>query len=389
MIDPMDISPSMIASAREALSRPLGEAEGLPGRFYGDAFYRVEQERLFPRSWCAVTVGARIPEPGDMLPVELGGWPILIVRGKSGDIRAFHNVCRHRAIRLVSQPTCAPRIRCPWHSWTYGLDGKLLATPDLGGGGVSAAPGFDKGALGLKPIAVGRWLDYVFVNIDGNAPPFDEYIAPAVALFAEYDLDRLMPAIPIRERYRGNWKLATEGGIEDYHLTFGHPQIEAHLFRNVTPCVAPGTLAGGATDVTGGDGDEPVVAWTARLPGLKTRAGAPLPRLYALNLFPTGTMLVAPDHVMLGVLLPDGACETKVDLQLYFEGDSATDPALEAARQGNLAMWLEVLPQDMPFVEAAQATIATRDAAGLGTRFSPYWEEGVRSFQAMVLDAVS
>lgn len=377
-----------IAAAAQALNRPIAEAEGLPGAFYGADFYKIEQQRLFPASWCAVAVGQAIPNPGDMLPIDVAGWPILIVRARDGEVRAFHNICRHRGIRLVAEPCNTPRIRCPWHSWTYGLDGALLATPELGGAGVSQVEGFDKTALGLKPIPVGRWLDLVFVNIDGKAQPFADYIAPVEALFADHDLADLRYGMPIVDDYAGNWKIAMEGGIEDYHLTFAHPELEAHLFRNSTPCVHLGSYTGVATEVAPEGAAPNQLAWTARLPALKRRDGGPLPYLHALTIFPTGTILIAADHIMLGTLLPDGPTRTRVDIHLYFDGEAAADPALADARAGTLAMWHTVLPQDMPFIAAAQAAASVRDAAGIATRFSPYWEAGVRGFQQMVVDAV-
>jgi choline monooxygenase len=379
-----------IEAARAALSEPIGTATGLPGRFYGEEFYRIEQERLFPASWCAVAVGSMIPKPGDVLPIDVAGWPLLILRTKAGEIRAFHNICRHRGIRLVAEAGNMPRISCPWHAWTYSLDGALLATPELGGAGVSQAEGFTKPDLGLKPIPVGQWLDLVFVNIDGLAGPFADYVAPIDALLGDYELGGLRHAARIVDAYDGNWKIAMEGGIEDYHLTVGHPQLDAHLYRNTTPCVHKPVYAGGYTDVaaaTGAGDDER--AWTARLPDLKTVDGTPLPRLYSLTLFPTATILITADHVMLGTLLPDGPVRTRVDLHLYYDGDAAEDPALADARQGTLDMWLGVLPQDKPFITAAQATIGVRDRAGVATRFSPYWEAGVRGFQQMVVDAVA
>jgi choline monooxygenase len=379
-----------IAAAASALNKPIAVAEGLPGWCYGADFHAIEQQRLFPRSWCAVAVGNAIPNPGDVLPIDVAGWPVLVVRTREGEVRAFHNICRHRGIQLVTEPCNTPRLRCPWHSWTYGLDGALLATPELGGAGIARVEGFDKAALGLKPIPVGRWLDLIFVNIDGQATPFADYIAPVETLFADHDLDDLRYGMPILDSYAGNWKIAMEGGIEDYHLTFAHPELDAHLFRNTTPCVHPGSYAGGATDVSPeAGGEEGQLAWTARLPGLRTRDGGPLPRLHALTLFPTATILIAADHVMLGTLLPDGPTRTRVDIHLYFDGAAAADPALAEARAGTLAMWHTVLPQDMPFIAAAQKTIGAREAAGVATRFSPYWEAGVRGFQQMVLAAVA
>jgi len=378
-----------VAKARAALDRPISIAEGMPGRFYEEDFYKLEQAKLFPSSWCAVTVGSAIPNPGDVLPLDIAGWPVLIVRTKAGEIRAFHNVCRHRGIRLVSDRTNAPRISCPWHAWTYSLDGALLATPELGGQGINKVEGFEKKELGLKPIPVGQWLDLIFINIDGTAQPFADYVAPIDALFADYDLSRLRHGQQITDDYDGNWKISMEGGIEDYHLTFAHPQLDAHLYRNATPCVHKPVYTGGSVNVAQeGEGDGESRAWTARLPDLLTHDGKPLPVLYSLTLFPTATILITADHVMLGTLLPDGPRRTLVDLHLYYDGDAADDPALAEAREGTLGMWLGVIPQDKPFIIAAQATALARDLAGVSTRFSPYWEQGVRGFQQMVLEAV-
>lgn len=396
-----EITVDMIGAARAALERPIGMAEGLPGSFYGEAFYRLECRKLFPSTWCAVTVGAAIPNPGDVQPIDLAGWPILVLRTRDGDIQAFHNICRHRAMRLVREPcNVANRIVCPWHAWTYDLNGKLLGMPEVGGAGIHTADGFERHDLGLKPIAVGRWLDYVFVNVDGSAAPFAQHIAPLDRAIAHLDLDRLRPGARLEDGYPGNWKLATEGGIEDYHLPFGHPQLNAHLYRNTQPLWAPGLYSGGAVSVGGttpvADTAPPADAaaadsrpWNARLPMMKTRAGGDIADLYVFNVFPTGTILIAADHVMQGVVLPDGPCRTRVDLHLYFDGDAADSAALATARQETLAMWHEVVQQDAPFVEGTQATLDARDAAGIRTRFSPYWEESVLRFQHMVLTAIA
>jgi choline monooxygenase len=378
------------AQVRAALERPLGEAEGLPGDYYGADFYRREQRALFPRTWAAVAVGAKIPNPGDVLPVDLAGWPLLLVRKADGEVAAFHNICRHRAIRLVAQPCSNLKsLRCTWHAWRYSLDGELLATPELGGARTGEAAGFDKAELGLKPVRVGRWLDFIFVNIDGTAPPFEEHIAPLAALLKNYDFSNLRYACGFEDSYNGNWKIVTESGIEEYHLPFGHPQLNAHLLRNSTPHIVHPVYSAISVDLTGFPASKEQRAWNARLPDLPHDDAAGPRLLYAINIFPTGGILLAADHVMLGLHLPDGPERTKMSINVYADGDAATSLDYTAARQGTLDMWAEVLPQDAAFIEGVQATIAVRDAAGIKTRFSPYWEAGVHSFQKMVLDAVS
>jgi choline monooxygenase len=378
------------AEIRAALESPLEAAEGLPGHYYGAEFYKIEQRRLFPSTWAAIAVGAQIPNPGDVLPVDLAGWPLLLVRQNDGEVSAFHNICRHRAIRLIAKPCGNQKsLRCSWHSWRYGLDGKLLATPEIGGARMGEASGFDKAELGLKPIRVGRWLDFIFVNIDGAAPPFDAHIAPLDALLSGYDFSDIRRADAFEDSYNGNWKIVTESGIEDYHLPFGHPQLNAHLLRNSTPFIVHPVYTALATDLTGFPAEAEQRAWNARLPDLPRRDESGPRMLYAINVFPTGSILLAADHVMLGIHLPEGPERTRVDINIYAHGDAATSADYADARQGTLDMWTEVLPQDAAFIEGVQATIHVRDAAGIKTRFSPYWEAGVRSFQKMVLDAVT
>jgi choline monooxygenase len=298
-------------------------------------------------------------------------------------------------MRLVSEPCRKARLlRCPWHSWSYDLNGALLGTPEVGGPGVHEAEGFEAAELGLKAIPVGQFLDYVFVNLDGEAAPFDRHIAPLNDLLAGLDLSGLRHGGRIDDAYGGNWKLSTEGGIEDYHLIFGHPQLNAHLARNTRPCAADGVYAGGwvdlgSSDSGAGEPDAHVDAPFTPLPLLRHTDGRACASMLVLNVFPTGSVLITPDHVMVGLILPDGAARTRVELHYYFQGEAATSPAHAQAREAALDMWRQVLPQDYPFVEGTQATVMARDAAGVRTRFSPYWETPVLDFQKMVLKAVS
>jgi choline monooxygenase len=386
------ITPAELDAARADLERPQHLARGLPGAFYGEAFFALEQTTLFPKSWCAVSVASAVPEPGDVLPVDLAGWPILLVRNRDGELKAFHNICRHRAMRLVSEPCQKARLlRCPWHSWSYDLNGALLATPEVGGADVHEAEGFEAAELGLRPIPVGEFLDYVFVNLDGAAPPFEQHMAPLKDLLAQLDLSDLRHGGRIDDAYGGNWKLSTEGGIEDYHLVFGHPQLNAHLARNTRACAADGVYAGGWVDLGGAEGDAPELgdAAFAPLPVLRHTDGRACASMLVLNVFPTGSVLITPDHVMVGLILPDGAARTRVELHYYFRGEAATSAEHAPARAAALDMWRQVLPQDYPFVEGTQATVMARDAAGVRTRFSPYWETPVLDFQKMVLKAVA
>ena len=120
-----------IDAASASVSAPLGQARGLPNACYTDPqYHREEAHDLFARTWTCVGVGADIPEAGNIMPVAAAGTPIVLVRDKNGAVNAFHNVCSHRGVQLVDAPgKRKPVLRCPYHSWTYGLDGALTHTP--------------------------------------------------------------------------------------------------------------------------------------------------------------------------------------------------------------------------------------------------------------------
>lgn len=375
-------------AALAALARPTAEATGLPGRAYGEDFYRLEQRQLFPRTWAAVGFGAQVPEPGDACPVDLAGWPLVMMRGEDGELRVFHNVCRHRGMRVLAEPASKLHaLRCPWHGWTYGLDGTLRATPNLGGEGVGEAPGFRKEGIALAPVRSGRWLDYVLVNLDGKAPPLDQHLAPLEAMIAGRDHTDLRHAGRWEGRYPGNWKTAVEGGIEDYHLPWGHPElVRGVVTRN------PETHLGGAccSAVSGrieyrqdARANAPALRAGA-LPAIPTAPPADPGRSYIANLFPTGIMAILPDHVMLGLFTPDGPAATRLEFSFYVQGDAASDPALAEMRRAMVDAWAFVAGQDTPFVKGVQSNHALRDNAGIGTRFSPFWEGAVHHFQKTV-----
>lgn len=371
---------------REALLRPTDRAEGLPGAAYGAAFLEQEREHLFPRTWCPVAVGASIPNPGDAIPVDLAGWPIILVRAETGEIRAFHNICRHRAMRVLLEPCQgAATLRCVWHSWAYGLDGRLVATPNFGGEGVSRPPGFDRAAFGLKPIRTAQWLDYVFVDIDGTAPPLAEHMAPLDAFLHGIDLAGLVHAASWTDTYPGNWKISVESAIEDYHLPWGHPELMAGVASRGADIRVGGDCFSATTARAVYAAEPDPTSLRAQSLPLLNRADGVDPKLsHVINVFPVGLMAVLPDHALLGLCLPDGPDRTRLEFHYYVTKEGA-GPDYAEARARLVEGWAHVALQDLEFVRGVQENAAIRDLAGVGTIFSPYWEGAVHHFQKTVL----
>src|SRR5690606_169663 len=175
----------------EGLFRPIAEARGLPAVAYtSEAFACEEQERLFATTWMCAGYAHELPSPGDVLPRTVAGVPLFFSHGRDGRIRCFHNVCSHRGSIVVGEAASGQQaLRCRYHGWTYGLEGELRVTPHWGGHNTPTSGDIDKSCLGLKPVAMHRWHDWLFVNIDGQAGPFETYAAPFLAHFAAYGLD--------------------------------------------------------------------------------------------------------------------------------------------------------------------------------------------------------
>ena len=383
------------AESLQALDRDTAQARGLPGAAYQAGFYALEQAALFPAQWCAIGYASDLPEPGDIVPVDLAGSPVILVRGQDANIAAFHNVCRHRGMKLIDAPCRRlDSMVCPWHAWRYALDGTLLNTPRIGGEDSHTQDGFDRSALGLVPIRVARWQDLVFVNLDGKAADFSEHIRPLEQLLSPYDLRDLQPTDPWSLEYPGNWKISVEGAIEDYHIPVGHPQIVQAVRANHPRLdYADGCFYSNSTGREYHDQDRATIMAGAhedddgprKIPydGSDTRR-----RTYFMSLFPTGMFQMHGDNAVQGLFLPDGPERTRLVFKHYYMAEHAVDPAYRAHRRSVMQAWQEVFAQDIPFVRAVAETYKMRDRAGIDTRFSPFWESNVHRFQQAVIGAL-
>ena len=371
------------------LHAPISEATGLPGAAYGSAFHEVERHTLFRSRWCVIGVGAEIPHAGDVMEVELAGWPLFAVRTQTGEIRCFYNICRHRANRLIEgKHNGMSRLSCSWHGWTYDLEGNLLSTPDLGGGGVHEAKNFCKTSLGLKRVPTSTWLDYILVNLDGTAPPLAEHLQPLNQFLSSYDFSGLCYSSSARFEYPGNWKVGIEGAIEDYHVPWGHGQMVRQLKkRHCEIDTADGCFAATRSTMLYHD-EGPSRYGNNALPAIPNTNVSEHPQSLIVNLFPVGVIGLMADHMMLGSFSPLGWDRTLLSLNYYFVGDAATDPALAQIRSALLDDWNLIVDQDYDYVRNVHDMYQVRDTAGIETRFSPHWEGAVHHFQQMVADAI-
>jgi len=388
----LNLDEFLTADEIAAVRRPANEAHGLPGRVYADpAFFELERRQLFPRTWMAIAYGSDVAEPGDVVPVSIGGWDFIVARNRQGEVKVFHNICRHRSMTVVDKPCSKVQtLQCPWHAWTYDLNGRLIATPDLGGKAVNEQAGFDKAELGLQEVRSVTWMNWVFVNIDGKAEPFEDFIKPVTDRIAGYDLSATrFSGLTAESCFEGNWKLAIETGCEDYHLPWVHPQVgkrsgwfEGGRCADTSVFIASQREIADDVRMTPNPDDLPLFP---HLEGQVSEDGLGH-EIVLFFIVPTAIMAVMPDHVVTNIYIPVSHDRTLTRRAFHFIGEAATDKVHAKRREAVRDGWMAIAAQDIPMVKAVQIKHAQRDELGMPTRFSPYWESAVHHFQNLVID---
>src|SRR5947199_1156152 len=198
-------------------------AKSLSQRYFiSPEIFSEEQKKIFSRQWVLVGHLSQIAQAGDYFTAEIAGESLIIVRDKRDAIRGFYNVCRHRGSRLIENRNGRSQgIQCPYHAWTYTLDGRLLGAPHM-----DDVPGFDKADYSLYPVNLGLWEGFIFANLEKNPEPLEKWFAPLSGKFSHWNMAILQPAKRIENDVRANWKLMFENYSECYHCPGVHPQLQ-------------------------------------------------------------------------------------------------------------------------------------------------------------------
>ena len=364
-----DLSAGLNADLSADLSnvrRPIAEANGLPNAHYIDArVFDEEKNAVLFDNWAGLAVAADVPQVGDAVPVTFLGMPLLIVRDKQDNVRVFQNTCRHRGMILVDAPRkIEGAIRCPYHSWCYSTDGRLISTPHVGGPGRNTHEGIDRALLGLVEIRSHIWMDVIFINVSGTAPAFDEVHAGLLARWSEFDKPLHHGGADSRFQLEVNcnWKLAVENYCESYHLPWVHPGLNSYSrLEDHYHIEAPGNFSGQGTlvyrQLKGEDGKS--------FPDFEAISDKWDTAAEYITVYPNVLLGVHRDHTFAIVLVPQGPEKTVEHIHLYYAKDS-TDSDLRAR---NTQQWKEVFAEDVFVVEGMQRG---RHAVTFdGGRFSP------------------
>jgi choline monooxygenase len=379
------LSPDPIA----AVLQDTAHARGLPNELYTEPdALATERDTLFGVTWTALGFASDVPEPGDVRPIELLGLPLLLLRDRRGTVHVFHNVCSHRGRQLVDAPCRVEAgLRCPYHSWHYGLDGTLKGTPHIGGMNQHSCAGFDRAGKGLREVPSAIWCDIVFINLSGTAEPFEHYIAPVMERWRKYWGDtgpeELRPAGTdgqVTLNVESNWKLAVENYCESYHLPWVHPGLNSYSRLEDHYIVLD-------------EDGESFAGQGTRVYNLAEVAGISLPKLSQwpterereaeyLALYPNALIGLQADHFFVVLLEPLSERRTREHVRLLFVGDAAIDDEHAAARDSTLQSWKTVFEEDVTMVEGMQRGRAS--PAYQGGVFSPVQDIPTHHFHQWV-----
>ncbi len=368
----MDVLRAVADAARADLAMPAGS-------YTSAAYYQLERKRLFQSTWVLAGCGQEIPNPGDVMPSEVAGYPILLVRKPNGDVGAFFNVCPHRGAELIAKP-CSGRqvLTCPYHAWTYDLDGRLRTRPYYNGGKEHDVADHTSGKAypALTTIRAAMWADLVFVNIDGKAPPLDEHLNPAIEYFDGYDFSVMRLAQTLSFDVQANWKLPIENFYDNYHIFSLHPVVDAGLSQEHR---TPSEWLGGPFIKGGYRVDGPASDWISGI----GRNPNVCERLKNYNSFvaiaPNVMMQVWEFTVVVFQIVPVTENRTRERIHLYYYGDCATSDDHRSVRERIAQNWNDINQnEDIYIIEKMQVA---RSVPTFGSgELAPYWDRATVAF---------
>jgi Rieske 2Fe-2S family protein len=328
----------------------------LPASYYVDPdHFARERERFFAQRWVCVGRIEDLATPGDYVLREICGESVIVTRDGTGSLRAFYNVCRHRGTRLVTEAKgrFADRIQCPYHAWTYGLDGRLLAAPHMDG-----TAGFCRDEIALGNVAADVWEGHVFVTLAPGPPPLRDQIGQLAEKFRPWQMFELRRAYRVTYDVKANWKLLISNYSECLHCPIIHPGLQklSHYMTGDNDPATPSWL-GGRMEL------RPEVGTMSRDGRLRR---APLPGLsaeqqrhvYYYALLPNLLLSLHPDYVMTHLLWPAAADRTEVWCEWHFHPREFQHPGFDPADA--IDFWDDTNREDWRVSELSQQGIGSR-----------------------------
>ncbi len=331
-------------------------AKTLPRRYYVEpVIFAEELERIFARRWLCVGREAEIAQPGDYFLQQLGPESIIVLRDRGGALRAYYNVCRHRGTRLCEEPRgrFSETIQCPYHAWTYSLDGRLLGAPSS-----AEIEGFVKTDYPLHRVPIESWEGFLFISLSENPEPFSRAFEQLIGRFARFNLPTLAAARTIEYDVRANWKLLFQNYSECYHCGPVHPPL-----AKLTPPTSgendltEGPFTGGFMVIN--EGHESLTM-SGRSCGLMVGElpDEDLRRVYYYALFPNMLLSLHPDYVMFHTLWPVAPDRTRIVCSWLFHPNTLGNPSCNP--DDGIEFWDMTNRQDWHICEQSQLGVQSR-----------------------------
>ncbi len=334
----------------------MKSVNSLPGWLYTDQrFFELEREKVFRAAWQVMGHVNEAPNAGDYMTLDMLGERVVTVRGADGVLRSFHNVCRHRAAKLAPEArgACGHRIVCPYHAWSYNLDGSLASVPKWQG-----FEGLDKAAHGLAPVEQEIFHGFVFVRFDAEGPSIAEMMAPYEEEIAAYELERLIPNGRVTLRPRGvNWKNVADNYSDGMHIPVAHPGL-TRLFGATYAIEAQpwvdrmsGELQQNASENWSERLYQSLLGGMTHIPAERRRTW-----LY-YKLWPNVAFDIYPDQVDFMQFIPVSATQTLIREVAYVYPETSRE--MNAARYLNWRINRQVNAEDTRLIEGVQAGMSS------------------------------
>ena len=353
----MTATRAILDAIRANAAADFGSAQSLPPAAYHDhGLLELESERLFAREWICMGRLAEMPNPGDYLSRDIIDSPVFVIRQKDGGVKAFANVCAHRAAKLLEGDGHVTRISCPYHSWTYEPDGQLIGAPFM-----DQTPGFDVRNHRLKALPCDTWEGYVYASLDQDVEPLAKTLQPLTERVADFRMGDYVPVFERTESWDTNWKCLAENYMDAYHVhrvhkdsfgKYGHSEDITTLF--------PGSDPFAYHFIQEHEGRQSVFAH----PDNTWLKGDDRYKTYLIHVYPSHLMQLQPDMLWYLSLLPDGVNRVSVRWGVSMPAeilDSAGDRQAKIDEQMDLIH--QVNSEDKPIVEDVFRGTRSPDAA--------------------------
>ena len=362
----------------DSVRRAIEEVRCLPAEAYTtERFLEIERRTLFSNRWICIGLVDDVPEPGDATPLEIAGRSVVMTRDATGTVHVFHNYCRHRGLKILTEPVRRrSRFTCPYHAWTYALDGRLLRAPHFDGPGRHRTDPVD----GLSRVRSAVWHRLVFANLSGDAPEFADYIAPLERRWASHDLSALRHAESRSCDIAANWKLAVENFIDYYHLPYVHKGLNSYSAMEDHYPIREGDVFFGQGNASYAPNDEA----TGVLPVFPDLGAAERSVAEAICLFPNLLVTLFDDNLRIILVEPDGAERCHERIEVFVVGDEAMKPELASVRRALVERFQSFNVEDVAIVERLQNAFAT--TAFDGGRLSPAFDRNIHHFHRLIAE---